>query len=240
MKNKSFLLRSLFCLFLAISIASVSAQRVEGNKNVVEQDREHTGFTSIEIERGVDLYLEQGNRTSVTVKADENLVDMIKTKVDGNTLKVTTTNKGIYNYESCAVHVVVKDLNQIIATGGSDIYGVNTIQQNELRMRLTGGSDVEMELDLKTLHCKLTGGSDAEFKGQVNHMIVEARGGSDLEAKRLTVNKCELDVRGGSDAHVHVKEELDARATGASDIYYSGNPSVVHEKARGSSDIHSN
>lgn len=240
MKNIQIHLKLLFCLLFAFSFAALSAQGVEGNRNVIKQDRGHSGFSAIEIGNGVDLYLEQGDVESVTVKADENLADLIKTRMEGNTLVISTGKMSIRDYKAFAVHAVVKNLERIDARSGSDIYGVNTIRSNKLEMVLKGGSDIEMELETQTLHCQLTGGSDADLKGAADHLIVNARGGSDLRAKKMTAKKCELDVGGGSDAYVNVKEELDARASGASDIYYTGNPSVVHEKAKGASDIHSN
>ena len=62
---------------------------VMGNGNVITKERTISGhFDQIEVSRGMDVYLAQGQTESVKVQADENLHDIIITKVDGNTLKI--------------------------------------------------------------------------------------------------------------------------------------------------------
>ena len=205
----------------------------------MKKNRSLSGFHSIKVEDGVDVYIKQGNTESVTVKADENLVEMIKTEVDGQTLYISSKGS-VYRSKAFDVYVVVKDLERLKAEDGSDVYSLSKITVDQLELTMKGGSDVEMEVEANTIQCDLVGGADAKLSGSVGHLIAKARGGSDLKAKHLSIDKCELDVRGGSDAWVKVNQEIDAQAYGGSDIYYTGDPKIIRQKAKGSSDIHSN
>jgi len=215
----------------------INAQNRSGNGNVVEEDRALSGFKSIEVEDGIDLYLHQGNAETVTVKADENLIDYIRTEVRNGILMIYS-DKGIRRAKAFDVYVNVIELEKIMASSGSDVYCEDELKTDELAIRLSSGSDLKMELKANFLTCKLSGGSDVDLKGEVKHLVVDARGGSDVKARRLLVEKCQVEARGGSDVYVNVEEELDALASGASDIHNEGNPQKVHQKARGASDIY--
>ena len=239
MKNNSINMRTFLCLFFAFCVSTTFAQSISGSKNVVKENRNHTNFTAIEVEDGVDVYIAQGDAEEVTVKADDNLIELIKTEVRGNTLYISSVGR-IHRAKAFDVYVTVKDLNLITARDGSDVYSLTKIQVNELSLDMKGGSDLEMEVSAQKIDCALKGGSDAKLEGDVHHLIVDTQGGSDLSAKRLITQKCELVARGGSDASVNVKEELDVKAYGGSDVHYYGEPKLVHQKAKGDSDIYAN
>lgn len=230
----------LFALFvcLCLSISTIYAQTT-GNGNVKEENRSLSGFSAIEVSSGVDVFLSQGSAEKVVVKADENLLDHIETMVEGNVLKITTKGS-IRRAKALDVYVTVTALDRIQANSGSDVKTESALKVNNLVIRMSSGSDLDMEVTANEMTCNLSGGSDANLSGKVGVLVAEANGGSDIEAKNLEVNKCTIKARGGSDARVHVTGELDIEAQGASDIYYSGNPKVLSSKASGGSDIHGN
>lgn len=70
----------------------------------------------------MNVYISQGNETKVVVKADENLLDVIRTEVDKNTLKITTT-ENIRRAASKKVYVTVpENLEAHASSGGNIIY----------------------------------------------------------------------------------------------------------------------
>ena len=226
----------LLCTLFSLSL---SAQSISGSGNVVEKDRNISGFTAIQVSSGVDVHIKQGNSDKVIVKTDDNLQDRIKTELSGGTLKITAKGS-IRKAKAFDVYITAKDLTEISASSGSDVEGDGTLAFDKLRLNMSSGSDVELSIDAKELHCELSSGSDADLDGKVGKLVVKASGGSDLKAKGLQVQDCKLRVSGGSDAFVNVNGDLDMEASGASDIHYSGSPSVVHSKASGASDIHGN
>ena len=62
---------------------------VKGNGNVTTTDRELNGnFTAIEVSRGLDVYLTQGETEGIRVQADENLQEIIIAKVENGVLNI--------------------------------------------------------------------------------------------------------------------------------------------------------
>ena len=62
---------------------------IQGNRNVVTEDRKVTAdFTAIKVSQGINVYLTQGNDIDISVEADENIIDLLVTEVQGDVLKI--------------------------------------------------------------------------------------------------------------------------------------------------------
>ena len=224
-------------LLFACSFSFLAAQSVTGSGEVVEQARSVGAFTAIEVSKGVDLFIRQGNSQQVVVKADDNLVDLVSTEVDGQTLRIRTRGN-MRRVTALDVYVTVTDLERIEASSGSDVKGESKLELERLALDMSSGSDLELDIEARELTCRLSGGSDADLSGEVSSLEVTATGGSDLQARDLLVTgRCILDVSSASDAFIRVEGELEVEASGASDVTVKGNPTVVRQRASGGSDI---
>lgn len=240
MKNhKSWISAGALMLAVMLFSFSLSAQRTTGNGNVVEQNREVSSFDVIKVQKGIDLYITQGSPADLTVKADENILDQIVTRVDGNTLYLDVRGS-VRNAKAMDVFVTLENLRELHASGGSDVFAEEGLKLKELKLFCSGGSDTKMRIEAETLHCNTSGGSDAVLSGKVNELIVESSGGSDFNAKNLEAVKCKIQASGASDAWVYATGEIDIEASGASDVHYKGGAKKISSRASGGADIHGN
>lgn len=205
---------------------------------VKKETRSVTDFNSISVGGGIDLYIKQGNKQNVTVKASESVIDRLMTEVENGRLRIYL-KKGKYRNAKMDVFVVVDDLEALHASGGSDVYGQTPFQADDFELHASGGSDVEMNLEVERLECHLTGGSDTVLEGSANHLHIEASGSSDFEGFKLETKHCVINASGSSDANVTASESLEVHASGSSDVNYKGKPSKTNIQASGSSDVHS-
>ena len=68
-------------------------------------------------------------------------------------------------------------------------------------------------------------------------MNVDASGASKIDAENLKVVNAEIDASGASGITIFVSGQLNADASGASKIVYSGNPTNVEKSASGASAV---
>lgn len=91
---KTTIIKLSIVLFLATISTSCNIDmlnRVEGDRNVISEKRQvNEDFSKVKVSSGIDLYIKQGSKTSLTVEADENLHDIIITEVVGGKLKIYT------------------------------------------------------------------------------------------------------------------------------------------------------
>ncbi|QRM89797.1 DUF2807 domain-containing protein [Lacinutrix sp. WUR7] len=205
---------------------------INGTGNVSTENRNIEGtFTSIKVSHGLDLYLTQGEAISLTVEADQNLHELIKTEVENGTLKIYA-DKNIGNADSKKIRLSFKDISSIKSTSGSDVFSVNTITTNHLELSTTSGSDMDLDINVETLDCKSTSGSDLVLRGTANSLTAHATSGSDIEAQNLITNSSKVKATSGAGITVNTKKELYAKATSGGDISYYGDP-VFIEKSDG-------
>ena len=200
---------------------------VRGNGNVETIERDLNGtFDEIEVSRGLDVYLTQGSEVFLEVEADENLHDIIVTKIEGNTLKIYADDNISYS-ASKSVFVSVPDLSRIEATSGSDVIGKNTFKVDDIEIETTSGSDLELDIEATNVRCSATSGSDLRLSGTADKLIASATSGSDIKASRLETKICEAKATSGADITVHTSDELIAKASSGGDVKYYGSPSKV-------------
>ncbi|OZV67640.1 head GIN domain-containing protein [Winogradskyella aurantia] len=201
---------------------------IDGNRNVITEERNiSSDFESIKISQGLNLYITQSGEVSLTVEADENLHELIKTEVENNVLSIYTS-ENIRRAASRKIILNIDKISAIKATSGSDVYSTNTITVNSLELNSTSGADMKLDVRANTLNCHATSGSDINLSGSTDLLIAEATSGSDIKASGLKAKTSKVKATSGADITVNTSKELTARATSGGDIKYSGNPEIIN------------
>ncbi|MAO09034.1 MAG: DUF2807 domain-containing protein [Alteromonas sp.] len=220
-------------MLMVVSLSScqfdIRFGQVNGNGNVVTEERPVANFTAVRGSAGIDVFLTQGDENKVVVEADENLLEIIETRVDGNTLKITS-DANIGRCKSKKVHVTYTSLESIEASSGADVIGNSVIKSETLSLGSSSGADLEVEILAKEVYANTSSGADLKVSGTASRLIAEASSGSDLKARELEVITCKADASSGADIAVTVKNEIEASASSGGDIKYYGNPSDVSVK----------
>jgi hypothetical protein len=204
--------------------------------------RPASGFHGVHISSGIDLYLSQGNEEAVAVSADDpETRDKIQVDVKDGILEIYLDNHGFHwgNWGSrhMKAYVSCKTIDQLHASGGSDVYVQDQIHSPQLDMNLSGGSDFHGKLNVGDLRVVQSGGSDSYVNGTATTLNVHTSGGSDYHGYDLAADNCHVDASGGSDAYLTVNKELSASASGGSDVHYKGNGVIRSSQASGSGSI---
>lgn len=204
--------------------------RVNGNRNVVTEDRStKEDFTKIKVSTGLELYISQGSKNKITVEADENLQDIIITEVKDGVLKIYS-EKNIWRSKARKVYVTIKNLDAIAATSGSDVYTNERLKVNDLNISATSGADITISVDANTVETSATSGSDIEISGVSNNHISKATSGASIDAYQLRSRNVTAKVTSGADINVYASESIVAKATSGGGIDFKGSPKKVDKK----------
>ncbi|MBC7850058.1 MAG: DUF2807 domain-containing protein [Chitinophagaceae bacterium] len=226
----------------SLLLASGFAQKTTTINDENAQKRNVSGFTSIEVSDGVDVYITQSDEESVVVSANKTEYrDKIQTKVEKGVLKIYFgDDKGFtigWRDRKLRAYISIKSLENLHAGGGSDIIIKGTITSDKLSLDLSGGSDFVGDVKSAQLTVGISGGSDVKVSGAATNLKVNASGGSDFSGNDMKSEYAIVEVSGGSDATLSVSKELYAEASGGSDIHYSGNPVIKHKSSSGGGSV---
>jgi Putative auto-transporter adhesin, head GIN domain len=216
-------------VLIFISTTSCVINGIKGNGNIETQKRSFSeNFTDIKVSQGIDVYLTSNNATNLTVEADENIIDLLKTEVNNGTLKIYF-EKNVWRATSRKVYLSVPTLNSIVATSGASVKFENTLKADKLSLRATSGADIYAHLVVTDLNSATTSGADIKISGSAKNFEASATSGSDIKAANLKADFVTARVTSGADIRVYALKEINAKATSGGDIKYSGNPRVVNK-----------
>jgi hypothetical protein len=221
-------IKTLFIVILT-SLIGLQVSAVNGKSDKTET-RQVSNFKGIKVSTGIDLYITMGTTEEVKIVADDDLIDNIITEVKDGTLRIYTKQSNWFNWNSGnqtrKAYVTVKEIELIEASSGSDVKSENTLKGEDLNVRTSSGSDVEIDVYYKNVWVDASSGSDAKLTGKVKTLNANASSGSDIKAQDLVSSVCKVNVSSGSDATVNVTDELYANASSGADVMYYGNPQV--------------
>lgn len=227
--------------FLLLSTVYLSIGQDKTIRDENAQKRNVSGFHSIHVEDGIDLYLSQDETEAVAVSAARTEYrDKIQTIVKDGILYISYDESPInFNWRSrrLRAYVSAKTLKALRASGGSDVYIPSGFNTTDLTMHISGGSDFDGTINAENLEIKATGGSDAKLNGKTVNLKINASGGSDFDGYGMIAENVFVHASGGSDARVTATRELGVEASGGSDVDYKGSAILKYKSSSGGSSV---
>ena len=144
MKQKVSVVISFFVLLFVFFSCVFISPSIQGNGNVTEENRKTGDFERIEVSRGINVYISQGENIRVKVVADENLMDIIETFNEGDKL-IVTAKQNIQHAKSKKVFVTAPKITQIKSSSGSNIFSETKIISKDLELSTSSGSNMSLQ-----------------------------------------------------------------------------------------------
>ncbi len=228
-----------FLAFLLTAFISNSfAQTIINDKNA--EVRNVGKFSGIRVSGGIDVYLSQSDEYALAVSAStQKMKDNIETKIIDGILVISYNSRYVSMNEKryLRAYISFKTLQSIEGSGACNIHIQETFTSNALRLTLSGACDLKGNIAIDDMDAKLSGASTAKITGKINNFKLEASGASDLKSYSLQVENLIATLSGASDVSVFISNSLTVKASGASSLNYTGNPSKVDVNASGASSV---
>jgi hypothetical protein len=235
-------MKKITCLFtLLLAFTSLWAQRTVINDANVES-RKVSGFHSVEVSGGIHLYLSQDDEEALAVSASTtDARNNIQTEVQNGILKIWYKNSGKWKSGNrrLRAYVAFKKLDQLKASGASNVIITGELRGDELKIDLSGASDLKADIHVNKLNIHQSGASDATVSGKAVEVVLNASGASEMDGYALESETCKVRASGASDVMITVNKELHADASGASSVKHKGNPAVRDVKTSGGGRVRS-
>jgi Putative auto-transporter adhesin, head GIN domain len=236
-KNKT--MKFLLVIFLTtLTSYAFSQETVINDKNA--ELREVTPFTGMKVSGGIEVYMSQGNDYSMAVSADEQQYrDNIKTEVKNGILFISYSDhfEKHFGERKLRAYISFKTLESIEGSGACDFILNDTLNANTMLVKLSGACEIKGPVKINNLSLDLSGASTVSIAGNAQNLKVEATGASDVKNYELTVDNCIVKLSGASDVRVTVTSSITASASGASTLYYDGDPEKRQVSTSGASSI---
>jgi hypothetical protein len=196
-----------FCLLLWVSAGCERERvRVAGSGVAKSETREIQPFKRVELAGTGRLELRPGPPGSIEVTADDNILPILETRVDGDRLIIRPSEKSI----GPVVDIVYK-------AAAPELHAVQTTGAAEVLIADFKGQRLELEL---------SGAGEARVVGETGALRIKTTGSSEVKAAELRARTAEVEIMGAGVADLNVSETLKVSITGAGTVRYTGDAKV--------------
>lgn len=226
-----------------LSFGSMQASAAD----VLVQERTVSGFTGIVLNGSGNLRITQGDAESLTITAEQKVLDVITTEVRGGVLHIgRKRGSSVRTREEIRFDVTLRVLERLGMSGSGDAYA-ERLEGDELKVTISGSSDIELgevlvddlritisgsgdvelaELDANSFEASISGSGEIEVSGRSDIQTVSVSGSGDHMAENLESREVTATVVGSGQIEIWATEELDVTVTGSGDVVYRGEPEV--------------
>lgn len=220
---------TLLLVFISfLFVLPAQADGIKGNGNVQSEEREVSNFETIKVNGAFTIYLSQDDDYSLKVVADENLLEIIKTKVKGDVLYIST-EKSIYKSKEMKLYIGFKHLSGLKANGAISLKSDQMLRFDELDIEINGASTAELQLTANRLSIDNSGASTIKLAGKCEEVSIDISGAGSVSAYDLVAKKGSIDISGVGSGKVCVKDDLRVNISGIGSVKYKGEPKITSD-----------
>ena len=179
---------------------------VAGSGVAATETRPAAAFTAISASTGVQVVVEPGETDGLTVTADDNLLPLLVTEVDGDTLTVRF-RESVRPRTPARVEVTTPALAKIAASSAASV--------------------TANDLDADALAVDAGSGAYVSVGGYARSLAVTAGSGAEVDAAGLAAGAVTVDAGSGATAAVNAAESLTVSASSGANVAYTASPGVA-------------
>ncbi len=195
-----------------------NSRLLKGSGKAGRENRQAHNFKRVINNSGADVHFNWGQRVSIEVIGDQNLLSLIKTKVHQGVLSISASQ----SYQT--------QLPLIVKLSAPDLRAFELNSAGDTKLIGLEGNVFELNLN---------GSGDVIATGRMHQLLAKLIGSGNIDTKDLLTEKTEIQIFGSGDANIYARNYLKAEIIGSGDILYYGKPATINQNIIGSGDIES-
>jgi len=235
----------LACMSLT-SCEDILNRCVDGNGLLTTETRAMETFDKIQIIGDFEVQIDTNDGSSVAIKADENLQELIITHVAGNNLIIEPRNNDCLRpsrpieitVNTPTVHEIrligsgyincdgmESDELKVILEGSGQIY-CDDIQATSVSLDLLGSGFINCHALTENLLALLEGSGEIRISGESVNSDLKITGSGRINADQINTDVCLAYISGSGSISTWVNNVLNVTIIGSGTVYYTGNPTI--------------
>jgi hypothetical protein len=216
-----------------------------GSGNLETEAYAFTNFTEVEVGSAFEFEIKQSSSYSINVTADDNVIDHVQVSQDGQTLTIRLRRFIYFGSVTLRASVTLPQLSGLTVSGASHGTVSDFSSTEDLDITISGASrltgditagDVAIDVSGASMFTgdvtaddvafDISGASTIQLDGSANDMVADVSGASHFNLDDFTVSNADVDFSGASSGTINLNGRLDADLSGASRLWYIGEPTM--------------
>jgi Putative auto-transporter adhesin, head GIN domain len=216
-----------------------NGKKVKGEGAVVTETRNVTGFKGFESAVSADVFIKQSSTFKVTIVGQKNILDLMKTELKGDMLKITFQKGYNISYkDQLKVYIEAPSFEKLSMSGSGDVKAENALSGSKIDIGISGSGDFMLDnIKFSNVEFHISGSGNISVSGESEQVNFQVSGSGDIKAGDLKAQTVECHVSGSGNINCNAAKSLNALVSGSGDIRYKGRPESLKTKVSGSGDI---
>ena len=183
--------------------------RIEGSGNVITKDITVKSFDELNASGVFNLLLSQGDKESLKIEADDNLMDLFIIENEGSTLTIKMKKNSNFNSKKqLKVYVTFKTLKSMDLGMVGGTSSDEKLKFTDLKLKNQSVGSVSLNMTLQTLNMENQSVGSVKLEGSAENAIVKNNSVGSINAGNFVVQKMDIENNGVGSATVNAEKEL--------------------------------
>jgi len=211
---------------------------VKGTGAMVSRNIQTEDFTAIDIGGSYIINYRRGQGCSVIIEMQENLFEYLETSVKSGRLYIGSSKS--FNIREAfnrpRVYIEAPELEAVYLSGAANTGEWDKINAQSFLISASGAVNITLSLEVGELEITASGACNIKLDGSAGTAKISVSGACNIKAGDLLAKDTKVSVSGATNARIACSDNLDAGASGASNVRYTGNP-VVTQRVSGAASV---
>jgi hypothetical protein len=205
---------------------------VTGSGVVTQENRAVSEFNAVSLNGAGELTITQGEKESLVIEAEDNLLPLIKSQIRNGVLVIGFDSESlgatIHPTKPIKFDLSVKQLDSIVVAGAALVRS-ERLRGDRLTLTVDGAGIVKLNgVEATEVSTTMNGAGSVELAGNVVRQVATVNGLGNYQTHDLNSKNAQVTVSGAGGATLRADENLDVAINGAGLVTYYGNPRVSH------------
>jgi len=233
---------------ISLPSVEIGISGVTGSGNITKEERSVSDITSVRVANQGDLVITLGDKETLVIEAEDNLLEYIESNVRGDELVLETRDGiNIRNTEPILYYLTVTDLDRVSVSSSGDIV-VPEISSDRFSINVSSSGDIvldglfvdSLQVDISSSGDVFIGELSAErlevnisssgklgiADGYIEMQDISISSSGDYDGRDVESVQADVSISSSGNVTIRVSEELDASISSSGDLYYYGNPTT--------------
>lgn len=172
-----------------------------------------------------NLIVKEGAQQQVEVTAQQNMIDILRTDVQGGIWNIGFTKCNDL-FEAFTITVTLPTVKVLALAGAGQVTMEDTMTTDSFDALLTGSGIMEIKVEADDVNLEITGSGTLNAQGSAETQDVILAGSGTIDSYNLPAKTARITVSGSGDVFVDISEQLDVIITGSGNVTYRSDPVV--------------
>jgi Putative auto-transporter adhesin, head GIN domain len=165
------------------------------------ETREVSTFTKISFRTAGKLYVKQGSPQKVEIEGSAEMLEKIKTKVEGGKLSIGPEEKwnnwNWSNDDKVTVWVTVANIETMSVSGSGDLIAQTKITTSgNMNLNVSGSGSLTAEIEAGDVDSDVSGSGEIDIKGKFKNVSADVSGSGQVSVNGTISGKADFEISG--------------------------------------------